>query len=45
MHRESLEERENGTTFDVIFKQLKAVAKEIDDREHSSWGSSVVITC
>ena len=40
---ESLEERENGTTFDVIFKQLKAVAKEIDDREHSSWGSSVVI--
>jgi triosephosphate isomerase len=40
---ETLEERENGTTFDVIFKQLKAVAKEIDDREHSSWGSSVVI--
>ena len=40
---ESLDERENGTTFDVIYKQLKAVAKEIDDREHSSWGSSVVI--
>ena len=35
---ESLEERENGTTFDVIFKQLKAVAKEIDDREHSVGG-------
>jgi triosephosphate isomerase len=36
---ETLEERENGTTFDVIFKQLKAVAKEIDDREH--YGGSV----
>ncbi|EEH55304.1 uncharacterized protein MICPUCDRAFT_34435 [Micromonas pusilla CCMP1545] len=40
---ESLEQREAGATMDVIFKQLRAVADEIDDREHSSWGSQVVI--
>ena len=40
---ESLEERESGETLDVIFAQLRAVADEIDDREHSSWGSQVVI--
>ena len=40
---ESLEEREAGNTLDVIFSQLQAVADEIDDREHSSWGSQVVI--
>lgn len=40
---ESLEEREAGKTLEVIFAQLRAVADEIDDREHSSWGSQVVI--
>ena len=40
---ETLEERESGKTMDVIFAQLKAVATEIDDKEHSSWGSQVVI--
>ena len=40
---ETLEEREANETLDVIFAQLKAVADEIDDREHSSWGSQVVI--
>ena len=40
---ESLEEREGGKTLEVIFAQLRAVADEIDDREHSSWGSQVVI--
>jgi len=40
---ETLEERESGKTMDVIFAQLQAVADEIDDKEHSSWGSQVVI--
>jgi triosephosphate isomerase len=40
---ETLEEREADKTLDVIFAQLQAVADEIDDREHSSWGSQVVI--
>jgi triosephosphate isomerase len=40
---ESLEERESGKTMAVIFDQLQAVADEIDDKEHSSWGSNVVI--
>ena len=40
---ETLEEREANETLDVIFAQLQAVADEIDDREHSSWGSQVVI--
>lgn len=40
---ETLEERESGKTLDVIFEQLKAVRDEIDDREHSTWGSQVVI--
>jgi triosephosphate isomerase len=40
---ETLEEREAGRTLDVVFAQLRAVADEIDDREHSSWGSQVVI--
>lgn len=40
---ETLEEREEGRTLDIIFSQLQAVADEIDDREHSSWGSQVVI--
>jgi triosephosphate isomerase len=40
---ESLEERESGATMSVIFDQLRAVADEIDDKEHSSWGSNVVI--
>lgn len=40
---ETLEERESGKTLDVIFEQLRAVADEIDDKEHSSWGSNVVI--
>jgi len=40
---ETLEERESGKTMDVIFAQLQAVADEIDDKEHSSWGSNVVI--
>ena len=35
---ETLEEREADKTLDVIFAQLQAVADEIDDREHSSWG-------
>jgi|TARA_B110000977_G_scaffold180870_1_gene241020 triosephosphate isomerase len=40
---ETLEERESEKTLEVIFAQLQAVADEIDDREHSSWGSQVVI--
>jgi triosephosphate isomerase len=40
---ETLEEREAGQTLDVIFRQLRAVADEIDDREHAQWGSQVVI--
>jgi len=40
---ETLEEREAGTTLDIIFKQLQAIADEIDDLEHSSWGAQVVI--
>ena len=40
---ESLEEREAGETMSVIYDQLRAVADEIDDKEHSSWGSNVVI--
>lgn len=40
---ETLEQRESGSTLEVIFEQLQAVADEIDDRKHSSWGSQVVI--
>jgi len=40
---ETLEQRENGRALEVIFEQLQAIADEIDDREHSSWGSQVVI--
>jgi len=40
---ETLAERESNSTLEVIFRQLQAVADEIDDREHSSWGSQVVI--
>jgi triosephosphate isomerase len=37
---ETLAERESNSTLEVIFRQLQAVADEIDDREHSSWGAS-----
>lgn len=42
---ESLEQREAGKKFylDIIFSQLQAIADEIDDYEHSSWGAQVVI--
>lgn len=40
---ETLEQRESGSTLEVVFAQLQAVADEIDDREHSSWGSQVVV--
>jgi triosephosphate isomerase len=36
---ETLAERESNSTLEVIFRQLQAVADEIDDREHSSWGA------
>ena len=32
-----------GKTLEVIFSAAPRVADEIDDREHSSWGSQVVI--
>ena len=40
---ETLQQREEGRTLDVIYEQLQAVADEIDDNEHSSWGKKVVI--
>jgi len=40
---ESLQQRQEGRALEVIFEQLQAIADEIDDREHSSWGSQVVI--
>jgi hypothetical protein len=36
---ETLKERESKKTLEVIFRQLAALKTEIDDREHSSWGT------